>query len=104
VTLVGTTWLNGGRHHPGEEGDLWHRALIDPPLLRLVDEVSGKGVLDLTCGNGNLSRRFARQGATAIGVDASAPLIERAQSTEARESLGIPYHVADAPHCPGAIR
>ncbi len=66
-------------HHIGEEGDLWHRALIDPPLLRLVGEVSGKCVLDLACGNGYLSRRFARQGATVIGVDASASLIERAQ-------------------------
>jgi 2-polyprenyl-3-methyl-5-hydroxy-6-metoxy-1,4-benzoquinol methylase len=64
-------------YRPGEEGDHWHRALIDPPLLRLVGEVSGKGVLDLTCGNGYLSRRFARQGATVIGVDASVPLIER---------------------------
>ena len=83
-------------NHLGEEGDLWHRALIDPPLLRLVGEVSGKRVLDLACGNGYLSRRFARQGATVIGVDASAPLIERAQSREAREPLGITYHVADA--------
>jgi hypothetical protein len=47
--------------HLGEEGDLWHRALIDPPLLRLAGEVSGKRVLDLTCGNGYLSRRFARE-------------------------------------------
>jgi ubiquinone/menaquinone biosynthesis C-methylase UbiE len=38
--------------HLGEEGDLWHRALIDPPLLRLAGEVSGKYVLDLACGNG----------------------------------------------------
>src|SRR5260221_12734572 len=25
----------------GDEGDLWHRALIDPPLLRLVGDVAG---------------------------------------------------------------
>ena len=42
----------------GDEGDLWHRALIDPPLLRLVGEVSGMYVLDFACGNGYLSRRF----------------------------------------------
>jgi SAM-dependent methyltransferase len=47
--------------HLGEEGDLWHRALIDPPLLRLAGQVSGKCVLDLACGNGYLSRRFARE-------------------------------------------
>jgi 2-polyprenyl-3-methyl-5-hydroxy-6-metoxy-1,4-benzoquinol methylase len=48
----------------GDEGDLWHRTLIDPPLLDLVGEVSGLHLLDLACGNGYLSRRFARQGAT----------------------------------------
>jgi hypothetical protein len=25
----------------GDEGDLWHRALIDPPLLRLAGDVRG---------------------------------------------------------------
>src|SRR5260221_5859735 len=61
----------------GDEGDLWHRALIDPPLLQLVGEVSGLHLLDLACGNGYLSRRFARQGAIVTSVDANAPLIER---------------------------
>lgn len=85
-------------NHLGDEGDLWHRALIDPPLLRLAGEGTGKCVLDLACGNGYLSRRFARQGARVIGVDASAPLIERARNREAQDSLGILYHVADAAH------
>ena len=39
----------------GDEGDLWHRALIDPPLLRLAGEVRGLHVLDLACGNGYLT-------------------------------------------------
>lgn len=80
----------------GDEGDLWHRTLIDPPLLRLVGEVNGLHLLDLACGNGYLSRRFARQGAIVTGMDANAPLIERARAREAREPLGIAYHVADA--------
>ena len=67
----------------GEEGDLWHRALIDPPLLRLVGDVAGQRVLDLACGNGYLSRRFARQGAAVVGVDATAPIIERARTRSA---------------------
>jgi ubiquinone/menaquinone biosynthesis C-methylase UbiE len=82
--------------HLGDEGDLWHRALIDPPLLRLVGDVHGLRVLDLACGNGYLSRRFARQGATVIGVDANAPIVERARLREAREPLGITYYVGDA--------
>ena len=82
----------------GDEGDLWHRALIDPPLLRLAGEVSGLHVLDLGCGNGYLSRRFARQGAIVTAVDANAPLIELIRTREAQESSGITYHVADAAH------
>jgi 2-polyprenyl-3-methyl-5-hydroxy-6-metoxy-1,4-benzoquinol methylase len=82
----------------GDEGDLWHRTLIDPPLLRLVGEVNGIHMLDLACGNGYLSRRFARQGAIVTAVDANAPLIERVRIREEQESLGITYHVADAAH------
>ncbi|HLZ62516.1 MAG TPA: class I SAM-dependent methyltransferase [Ktedonosporobacter sp.] len=82
----------------GDEGDFWHRTLIDPPLLRLVGEVSGMRVLDLACGNGYLGRRFARQGATVMGVDANAPIIERARARAVREALDITYHVSDAAH------
>lgn len=80
----------------GDDGDLWHRTLIDPPLLRLAGEVRGLRVLDLACGNGYLSRRFARQGALVTSVDANAPLVERVRAREERDPLGITYHVADA--------
>jgi len=80
----------------GEEGDLWHRTLIDPTLLRVLGQVDGLKVLDLACGNGYLSRRLARSGAKVIGVDAAASIVELARSREEREPLGITYHVADA--------
>ena len=82
----------------GDEGDLWHRTLIDPVLLRLVGEVKGMHVLDLCCGNGYLSRRFAQQGASVVAVDSNVPLIERASQRETQEPLGITYSVADAAH------
>jgi ubiquinone/menaquinone biosynthesis C-methylase UbiE len=82
----------------GDEGDLWHRALIDPPLIRLVGKVDGLHILDLACGNGYLSRRFARQGARVTAVDANATLIEHVSKREEQEPLGIIYHVADAAH------
>src|SRR5208282_3303211 len=56
----------------GERGDLWHRAIIDPTLLSLVGPVRGLRVLDVGCGNGYLTRRWAREGAReSVGVDAS---------------------------------
>jgi SAM-dependent methyltransferase len=82
----------------GDDGDLWHRALIDPPVFKLVGDVAGQRALDLACGNGYISRRFARAGAHVTGVDANAPIIERARAREAREPLGIKYHLADAAH------
>lgn len=80
----------------GDEGDLWHRTLIDPALLRVVGPVGGLRLLDLACGNGYLARRFARMGARVIGVDASAAMIERARAREAEHPLGISYHAGDA--------
>lgn len=80
----------------GDSGDLWHRSLIDPGLLRVVGDVRGLRVLDLACGNGYLARRFARAGASVQGIDRSAPIIERARAREAAEPLGIRYEVGDA--------
>lgn len=80
----------------GDDGDLWHRTLIDPPLLRLVGEVNGLRILDLACGNGYLSRRWASLGASVTGVDANGPIIERARARETQEPLGIVYHASDA--------
>ena len=82
----------------GDEGDLWHRALIDPPLMRLVGEVRGLHILDLACGNGYLSRRFARQGARVTAVDTNLPLIELVSKREEQAPLGISYYVSDAAH------
>jgi len=79
----------------GDDGDLWHRTLIDPAFLRVVGEVRGERLLDLACGNGYLARRFARMGARVTGVDASPAIVERARAREAREPLGITYHVGD---------
>ncbi len=62
----------------GEEGDLWHRALIDPTVLRLLGEVSDKDVLDLGCGNGYLSRGLAKQGARVTAVDSNPKIIYHA--------------------------
>jgi ubiquinone/menaquinone biosynthesis C-methylase UbiE len=80
----------------GDTGDLWHRTLIDPTFVRVVGDIRGLRVLDLGCGNGYLSRRFAREGAKVVAVDASAPIVDRARTRESREPLGVEYHVANA--------
>lgn len=67
----------------GEKGDLWHRGLIDPTFLRVVGPVRGLRVVDLGCGNGYLTRRWARAGAgSAVGVDASRASLALARARE----------------------
>ena len=36
----------------GNDGDLWHRTLIDPTVIRFLGNVRNKEILDLGCGNG----------------------------------------------------
>jgi len=79
-----------------EDGDLWHRTLIDPTVLRVLGDTSKKSVLDLGCGNGYFSRKLARSGAHVTGVDSSRSIIEICREHEKRDPLGIAYHVADA--------
>lgn len=80
----------------GNEGDFWHRTVLDPPLFAMIGDVTGLRVLDLACGNGHNSRHLARLGAQVTGVDASDAIIARCQDRERRDLLGITYHAADA--------
>lgn len=81
----------------GERGDLWHRALIDPALLRMLGSVRGLRVLDVGCGNGYLTRRLKRFGAArAVGVDASTTSIRLARRREAAHPSGTEFLRADA--------
>lgn len=83
----------------GEEGDLWHRGIIDPALLRLVGSVNGLRVIDLGCGNGYLTRRFKRRGAVrAVGVDGSRASIALARRREAAAPTGAEFCCADSAH------
>lgn len=80
----------------GESGDLWHRVLIDPVLLKLIGDCKGKEILDLGCGNGYLARRFAREGARVTVIDSSLKMIKNAQARDPKDSLKINYIHTDA--------
>jgi len=80
----------------GESGDLWHRALIDPMLLKLIGDCRDKEILDLGCGNGYLARRFAREGARVTAIDSSLKMIKNAQAHDPKDGLKIKYIHTDA--------
>ncbi len=72
--------------------DTYQSQVILPNLMRLLSPRKGMTILDLACGQGFFTRAFAAAGATAIGVDASPELIDRARARAA----GVSFHVAPA--------
>jgi SAM-dependent methyltransferase len=111
----------------GQEGDYWRRVLLNPlalsiaarlcqgrdafaglgfePLLqalRAPDEadLGGVSVLDLGCGEGCLGRVLAARGATYLGLDASAPLLDiaRARAEAAGLSPRMQFRSAELEH------
>jgi ubiquinone/menaquinone biosynthesis C-methylase UbiE len=73
--------------------DSYQRKVILPNLLRLLDLKKGTHLLDIACGQGFFSREFAKTGATIVGADISAELIESAKKLSPKE---IEFHVAPA--------
>ena len=77
----------------GQGGGEFHREIILPGVLRLLELTAGQKALDIACGQGVLCRSLAERGVDVTGIDSSADLIRAAgqRSGEAR----IHYHVAD---------
>jgi SAM-dependent methyltransferase len=64
-----------------------------PRFLEFLPDLRGSNVVDLGCGEGLNTRRFAHVGMRMTGVDISAQMIDLARREEAREPLGIRYEV-----------
>lgn len=74
-------------------------------LLEILGPPVGLGILDIACGHGRVSRELARRGATVTGVDLSRALLDKAETIEAADPLGVRYlhaDVADLPAVPDA--
>ena len=63
--------------------------------FRLLGDLRGKRVLELGCGTAQRSIAFARQGATAIGVDFSAEMIDAAKRLCERERVRVELRHTD---------
>ena len=92
----------------GDEGSEYHREVIIPGILRMLDSRASKletrnskletslAILDLACGQGVLCRKLAQLGHRVTGLDAAAPLIAAAQKRNPADHLPIRYALADA--------
>jgi len=81
--------------HLGEGND-FQLELIMPVTDRLLALKPGEMVLDIACGNGNYSRRMAKQGARVVALDVAESFIERARQRTAPQDGAIEYRVIDA--------
>ena len=77
----------------GDEGSDYHRHVVLPGTLRLLNPAAGERILDVACGQGVLCRQIRERGALPTGVDAAPELIRAARE---RTGEGIEYHVGDA--------
>jgi ubiquinone/menaquinone biosynthesis C-methylase UbiE len=79
-----------------EGKDYYREEMNNPATFRIVGNVRGKNVLDLSCGEGYNTRILAKRGAKVVGVDFSEKMIGLARQTEKKKKLGISYYVSDA--------
>ncbi len=77
------------------EGNEFHKKLILPVLEKLLSIEGGENILDLACGNGQLSRWMAGKGATVHGVDISENLVSIARRKSEMYRDSISYSVLD---------
>ena len=77
-----------------------HRAGFPPALLDRLAAFGvgapGQRLLDLGTGTGTLARQFATRGATVIGVDPAAPMLEQARQLDAEAGVTVDYRVGRA--------
>ena len=74
------------------EGNDFHKVLIEPIQLRLLNTKAGDKILDIACGNGQFARKMAELGANVTAVDFSDKFIAIAKS---KGKYDIRYRVID---------
>jgi len=72
--------------------DTYQEQVIAPNILRIVSPKKGVRILDVACGQGFFTRKFADAGAKTVGADISEELINQAKA----RSPKIEFHIAPA--------
>lgn len=86
-------------HRPGDftQVNVHANRLLVRRAVQLLAPAPGERIGDLFCGLGNFSLPIARQGASVIGVEGSAPMVDRATANACAnglEALAV-FHAAD---------
>jgi len=80
----------------GSDGNDFHRELIRPATLRLLEPRPGERVLDACCGNGLFSLRLAQEGCEVVAFDFSPAMLGHAKRRCADYPGQITFTQADA--------
>ncbi len=59
-----------------KQGTPYHQEILNPCIEQLMGNIAGLTLLDAGCGEGYLSRFYARKGAKVVGIDFSPRLID----------------------------
>ena len=80
----------------GNDGNAFHRELVRPATLRLLNPKSGERILDIACGNGMFALYLAKLDVKVVAFDYSHTMIEYAKKRCADYLKNITLSVADA--------
>jgi len=69
-------------------------------VLDRIGDVSGRSVLDLGCGDGDLAIALSQRGARVVGIDASSQMIAAASERARREHADVAFQLGTAAALP----
>jgi SAM-dependent methyltransferase len=101
---VAAAWNRNAEHWAADVRggfDAFREHYTLPAFLEFMPSLDGRRVLDMGCGEGSNTRRFARLGGQLTGLDLSEALIAEARKAEAREPLNVRYAVGSYSHMEG---
>ncbi|WP_149360863.1 class I SAM-dependent methyltransferase [Lolliginicoccus suaedae] len=81
---------------------IWCPESLHEGDMRLLGDISGKRILEIGCGSAPCSRWLTSNGATAIGLDISTGMLDRARGVMARGGPQVPLVQASAERLPFA--
>lgn len=78
------------------EGNDFHKTLIEPIQLKLLNLKAGEQVLEIACGNGQFTRKMAEFGVSVLATDVAEQMIANATQRTKDNADRIDYRVLDA--------
>ncbi len=79
----------------GDDGNVFHRALVGPSQERLLDLKRDELVVEVACGNGQFTRRMADLGARVIASDGASRMVDNARARSVEYADQIEFSVID---------